>query len=73
MDLKFIKMNNKYTAIYNEIMLVGSHTVSITKMKRIETIDGESILEMMIRENLYGKCCFLFVGHPQLEGEYNET
>lgn len=62
-------MNKKYTAIYIENRQYDeTHCISITKMKRIEQLDGETINAMLERELPWGQYEFLFEGHPELEG-----
>jgi hypothetical protein len=59
----------KYTAIYVESFQSGSHTISMTKMRRIELQDGESVRQMLERENIANETQYLFIGHPLLQGE----
>lgn len=62
-------MDNKYTAIYVEGWMSGSHYHSITKMKRIELHDCETIRDMLDREELGDTVQYLFHGHPPMQGE----
>ena len=58
-----------YTLIYSEVQLVGSHTVSSTRLARIRTND----LKQAVTEgapNSFPNVRFIFEGHPALEGEF---
>lgn len=59
----------KYTAIYVDSWMSGSHMHSLTKMRRIEQKGTETVLDMLKREGLDSSATFLFVGHPRLQGE----
>lgn len=59
----------KFTAIYVESFQNGSHTISMTKMRRIEQIGDETVRDMLEREGIANDTQFLFVGHPLLQGE----
>lgn len=61
--------NNKYTAIYEHRWMQGSHWHCLTKFKRIEIKQGESVLDALKREGIYESTVFLFHGHPLLQGE----
>jgi len=64
-----MKTENKFTAIYVDSWMSGSHRVSSTEMKRIQQNDGETIEEMLEREGIDNNIAFLFNGHPSMEGE----
>lgn len=61
--------NSKYTAIYVESWMSGSHRYSLTRMKRIEQQQGETVKQMLEREDVADGLVFLFEGHPKQEGE----
>lgn len=58
-------MNNKFTAIYTEKWIMGSNYHSLTKMKRLLKIEGETILDMLDREGISDSVEYLFEGHPE--------
>ena len=59
----------KYTAIYlHKWVRYGQH-YSVALMRRIEKSGDETIADMLEREGIEDNIQFLFVGHPQLEGE----
>lgn len=60
-------MNKKYTAIYYKSWQAGSHRHVIASMRRIEQRDEESVLDMLMREEL-DDVVYLFHGHPLLQG-----
>lgn len=66
--MKF-KKSEKFTAIYVENWLAGSHMQFLTKMARIERNDGETPEAMLKREGLEDNIVYLFVGWPRLQGE----
>lgn len=59
----------KYTAIYVDTWMSGSHMHSLTKMRRVEQKGTESVLDMLKREGIKNSTTFLFIGHPRLQGE----
>lgn len=59
------KVSPLYTAAYRESWMVGNHRETLTKMKRIEQLNGESVEDMLKRENLQDSIVFLFHGHPR--------
>ncbi len=63
-------MNSKFTAIYIDSWVSADsyyhHT--LTKMKRIEQRDGETVADMLERENIKDSTIFLFYGHPLMQG-----
>ncbi len=62
-------MSNKFTVIYNDSWMCGSHYQSLTKMRRIEQLNGETVADMLEREDLQDRVEFLFCGHPLFQGE----
>ncbi len=62
-------MNQQYTAIYVESWMSGSHQHSLTKIKRIEVKEGETVVEVLEREQIKDTTVYLFVGWPKLQGE----
>lgn len=62
-------MKKLYTVIYVESWHSGSHKHSLTKMKRVELKNKETIKQMLVRENLLDIAVYIFEGHPKLEGE----
>lgn len=62
--------DNKFTAIYNEHITTGfGLDYTETLMKRIERNFGETIDEMIEREDVADRLVFLFHGHSQMQGE----
>lgn len=61
----------KYTAIYVESFMSGSHRHSMTKMARLTKLINEDVKSMLIRAGIEDSIVFLFHGHPSLEGEEN--
>lgn len=61
-------MSNKFTAIYTDSWMSGSHRQTLTRMLRVEQRDGETVSDMLKRENI-DDLVFLFYGHPAMEGE----
>lgn len=55
-------MGKKYTAIYVESWLSGSHWQSLTRMKRIEKRVDERVTEMLENEGILDSVVFLFEG-----------
>jgi hypothetical protein len=53
----------KFTAIYVESWMSGSHRHSVTRMLRIEKFEGETIADMLKREDIDESTVFLFFGH----------
>lgn len=62
-------MNKKFTAIYRDSWIVGSHQVTNIKFRRFEQMEGETMLDACIREEIADSVEYVFVGHPELEGE----
>jgi arginine/ornithine N-succinyltransferase beta subunit len=63
-------MTKLFTAIFVDSLIMGSHRSSITKMRRIQRNEDETVKQMLEREDLYnGNLVFLFNGHPTMEGE----
>lgn len=62
-------MSNKFTAIYTESWMTGSHLHTLTKMSRIEQKDGETVSNMLMREGIEDSTVYLFHGHPLMQGE----
>ena len=55
----------KYTIVYADTKMIGSHMNSITKFDRVETDDLAKLLE----EEYDGAIWFVFEGWPKQEGE----
>jgi hypothetical protein len=64
-----MKEKDKYTAIYIETWMKGSHMCSLERMRRIEKHQHETVGDMLKREGIDDSTVFLFVGHPLLQGE----
>lgn len=62
-------MSNKFTAIYTDSWMAGSHCHTLTKMRRVEQFDGETVADMLKREGISDCTVFLFHGHPPMQGE----
>ena len=60
---------NKFTAIYTDSWMAGSHWHTLTKMRRIEQHEGETVGDMLTREWIAESTVFLFIGHPAMQGE----
>ncbi len=60
---------NKFTAIYTDSWMSGSHQMTLTQMRRIEKRKDETVSDMLEREHLEDCTVFLFLGHPALQGE----
>jgi hypothetical protein len=52
----------KFTAIYVESWMSGSHHHSITKMKRVEQQKGETVVGMLERNFIKDETVFIFEG-----------
>lgn len=63
------EMNSQYTAIYTDSWMSGSHRHTLTRMRRIEQRDGETVADMLKREDIADCTVFLFHGHAPLQGE----
>lgn len=59
----------KFTAIFTESWVAGSHMHTLTRMRRIEQLDGETVEDMLAREGIEDNMLYLFEGHPLLQGE----
>lgn len=62
----------KYTAIYTDHFMCGSHHSTLVNMKRVELKKNETLTKAMIREGIDESTVFLFEGWPELEGSYRE-
>ena len=62
-------MGNKFTVIYTDSWMSGSHRQTLTKMRRVKQRDGETVADMLKREELIDCAVFLFHGHPMMQGE----
>ena len=62
----------KYTAIYIDSWMSGSHMQTVTKFLRFETLEKETMGDALKRLNIDYSTVFIFVGHPILQGEENE-
>lgn len=54
----------KYTVVYTDGQMYGSHYAATTRYKRIETDDISKVWN-----DSDGAIWFIFEGHPKLEGE----
>ena len=61
-------MKIKYTIIYTESWMSGSHRQTQVRMMRAERNKNETVAEMLKRHDLYN-VNFIFEGHPKREGE----
>ena len=70
MDAKH-KGNNvgKFTAIYVDSWMSGSHRHSLTRFKRFTCGSNESVGAALRRLNIAEETVYLFVGWPKLQGE----
>lgn len=59
----------KFTAIYTDSLMDGSHMQTLVKMRRIERAENETVLDMFKREGIEDSVVFLFKGHPLMQGE----
>jgi hypothetical protein len=59
----------KYTAIYIDSWLQGSHMVTNTHMKRLETKMDETVEQALERNQVADSMVYLFRGWPLLQGE----
>lgn len=59
----------KYTAIYVDSWMSGSHKHSLTRFKRFECGKSESVGAALRRLNIAEETVYLFVGWPKLQGE----
>ena len=55
----------KYTIIFSESWMTGSHRNSVTRFDRVETDD----LRRLLKKEYVGNAWFVFEGWPRLEGE----
>jgi hypothetical protein len=63
------KMETKYTAIFTEHWMAGSHMQTLVHMKRVELQEDETVADMLKREDILDTTQYLLVGHPPLQGE----
>jgi hypothetical protein len=61
--------SNKFTAIYTDSWIAGSHRHTLTSMKRIKQGEDESVEQMLKREDVLDGLVYLFHGHSLQEGE----
>lgn len=61
--------NEKFTAIYIDSWMSGSNSCSLTKMKRFELRENETINTALKRLNISKSIVYLFGGWPLLQGE----
>lgn len=66
-------MSEKFTAIYVESELFGSHMMHFTRMLRLEKSEQETVLDMLAREQIESKVVYLFNGWPTLQGETEDN
>lgn len=67
--MRLVDKQMKYTAIYTEGFSVGSNYNTLVLMKRVKQREGESVKDMLIREDIYDNTVYLFEGWSPLEGE----
>lgn len=67
----YCKVNKKYTAIYEDWWMAGSHRYSLIKFKYITKKKKETVSQMLEREGILNETQYLFLGHPKLQGEEN--
>lgn len=61
--------NEKYTAIYTDNWMAGSHMHTIVRFTRFEKLPNESMMDALKRLYIEDCCVYVFVGHPLLKGE----
>jgi len=59
----------KYTAIWVDSWMTGSHRHSLTKITRFTVKEGQTLKEVLIKLDLENRIVFLFKGWPLLQGE----
>lgn len=59
----------KFTAIYVDSWMSGSHRHSLTRFKRFTCGPSESVETALRRLNIADETVYLFVGWPKLQGE----
>jgi hypothetical protein len=62
-------MGEKYTAVWNDRWMSGSHWHSITKIFRFELEENEDMLHALDRIGLVDAITVLFEGWPRMQGE----
>jgi len=63
------EQQTRYTAIYTDSRLIGSHRSTTTHALRFEQLPGESLQQAMQREDIWGRAVYVFEGWPVLEGD----
>ena len=58
------KKSKKYTVIYEEAWMSGSHGQVVTKMKRITVLPEEALNDVLTREKVIDIMVFLLEGWP---------
>ena len=66
-------MEKKFTAIYVDSWMSGSHWHSLTKMHRFIQHENETVMQALERsgKGIADATVFIFEGHPKLQGETN--
>lgn len=59
----------KYTVIYVDSWMAGSHRQSVTKYARLTVRPDETLSEALDASGIGDAAVFIFEGHPKLEGE----
>ena len=59
----------KFTAIYTNCWMAGSHMQTLVEMRRIERAENETVADMLVREGIDDSIVYLFNGHPTMQGE----
>lgn len=57
----------KYTLIYSDGRMYGSHYSAVTKFARVETDDLQKVVN-----DYDGAVWFVFEGHPELAGQFKD-
>jgi hypothetical protein len=60
---------NKYTVIYENRWMAGSHMHQLTKIARFKVKPNETMQDALIRIKLVDSAVFIFKGWSLLEGE----
>ena len=56
-----------FTLVINDNFMSGSHCHTITRIERIKTNDLPKVVK-----DFDGAVCYVFLGHPELEREFND-
>lgn len=63
----------KFTVIYTDSWMSGSHMQTIVQIKRIQCEKSESVVDALKRLDLYDQTVYLFEGWPKLQEEYDHA